>query len=113
MDTTRFAQLGHWSGWIRFDGRTVELDRQETLGTKDRSWGIRPVGGGDPRGAPPEDLGGGVFFLWAPLHWEDMASHFQLFEDRFGRPLYQVGAFMPVYDTPASLPGWRTPTSGT
>ncbi len=109
MDTTRFAQLGHWSGWIRFDGRTVELDRAGTLGTKDRSWGIRPVGGGDPRGAPPEDLGGGVFFLWAPLHWDDMASHFQLFEDRYGRPLYQVGAFMPVYETIASLPGVEDP----
>ena len=104
MDTTRFAQLGHWSGWIRFDGQTMELDRDRTLGTKDRSWGIRPVGGGDPRGAPPEDMGGGVFFLWAPLHWDDMASHFQLFEDRYGRPLYQVGAFMPVYESTADLP---------
>jgi hypothetical protein len=109
MDTTRFAQLGHWSGWIRYNGETVELDRADTLGTKDRSWGVRPVGGGDGRGAPPLTNDGGVFFLWATLHWDDMGSHFQLFEDRFGRPLYQVGAFQPVYDSPDDIPGVEDP----
>ena len=111
MDTTRFAQLGHWSGWIDIGGQRLELDRAETLGTKDRSWGIRPVGGGDPRGAPLQDLSGGVFFLWAPIHWDDMGSHFQLFEDRYGRPLYQVGAFLPVHDSPADLPGVEDPST--
>ena len=109
MDTTRFAQLGRWSGWLEYDGQRVEFDRNEMLGTKDRSWGVRPVGGGDGRGAPPLTNEGGVFFLWAPLHWEDMGSHFQLFEDRHGRPLYQVGAFLPVYDSPADLPGVEDP----
>lgn len=109
MDTSRFAQLGHWSGWIRYGGETLELERSETLGTKDRSWGVRPVGGGDSRGAPPLSNEGGIFFLWAPLHWEDMGSHFQLFEDRHGRPLYQVGAFLPVYDTAAAIPAVEDP----
>ncbi len=109
MDTTRFAQLGHWSGWIEFGDTCLELDRAETLGTKDRSWGVRPVGGGDARGAPAISRDGGIFFLWAPLHWDDMGSHFQLFEDRYGRPLFQVGAFMPVYGSPASLPGVEDP----
>ncbi|MCH7788598.1 MAG: hypothetical protein IH940_04075 [Acidobacteria bacterium] len=105
MDTTRFAQLGFWSGWIEIGGRRLELERDTMRGTKDRSWGVRPVGGGDPRGAPSLDRSGGLFFLWAPLHWGDMGSHFQLFEDRYGRPLYQVGAFLPVYSSTDDLPG--------
>jgi len=40
-----------------------------------------------------------------------MGSHFQLFEDRYGRPLYQVGAFLPVYDSPADLPGVEDPNT--
>lgn len=105
MDTTRFTQLGRWSGTLRFDGTTIELDRATTLGTKDRSWGWRPVGGGDHRGAPPLSWDGGIFFLWAPLHWDDHCTHFQLFEDRHGRTLHSVGAILPVYDSVDDLPG--------
>jgi len=105
MDTTRFTQLGHWSGWIEFGGQRRELSREETWGTKDRSWGVRPLIGGDPRGAPTPAEMGGIFFLWAPLHFDDACLHYQLFEDMQGRPLFQVGARLGVYDTPDDLPG--------
>lgn len=105
MDTTRFAQLGHWSGTVSFGGTELTLDRAETLGTKDRSWGVRPVGEGDLGGAPPLKRDGGIFFIWAPLHFDDLGMHFQLFEDRWGRPLYQVGAHLPVYPSTDDLPG--------
>lgn len=107
MDATRFTQLGRWSGWLEFDGRRVEFDPDEMLGTKDRSWGIRPVGGGDQRGAPGR--GGGIFFLWAPIHFEDIGIHYQLFEDRHGRPHYSVGAFVPMYGSKAEIPGVEDP----
>jgi hypothetical protein len=106
MDTTRFAQLGHWSGWIEFGGKRLDLDRNETWGTKDRSWGIRPLIGGDTRGAPnPPRPGGGLFFLWAPLNFDDLCLHYQLFEDWKGRPLFNVGAKLPVYDSIDEIPG--------
>ena len=109
MDTTRFTQLGHWSGWIQFGGKRLELDREETLGTKDRSWGLRPVGGSDPRGAPNHAGGSGIFFLWAPLHFDDCGIHYQLFEDNLGRPLFQVGSQVPVYGSVDDLPGVEEP----
>lgn len=111
MDTTRFAQLGRWSGWVHDAGGELAIDPDEVLGTKDRSWGFRPVGGADTRGAPPQSRDGGIFFLWAPLHFDDLGSHFQLFEDRYGRPLYQVGAHLPVYDSIAELPGVEDPAA--
>ena len=105
MDTTRFMQLGTWDGWIRYDGKEMRIDKAETLGTKDRSWGQRGVGGTDPRGAPPIPAEGGLLFLWAPLHFDDVGVAYQLFEDYRGRPLYQVGGLLPTYDGPAALPG--------
>lgn len=108
MDSTRFTQLGRWSGWLEFDGRRIEFDPDEMLGTKDRSWGHRSLAGGDQRGAPPTHRGG-IFFLWAPIHFEDVGIHYQLFEDAIGRPHYSVGAFVPVYRSLDEVPGVEDP----
>ena len=51
---------------------------------------------------------GGIFFLWAPLNFDDLCLHYQLFDDNVGRPLFQVGARLPVYGSPDELPGSRT-----
>jgi len=109
MDATRFTQLGRWSGWMEFDGRRVEFNPETMLGTKDRSWGKRPVGGGSDRGAPPLPRRGGLFFLWAPIHFDDIGVHYQLFEDNYGRPTYSVGALVPMYPTLADVPGVEDP----
>ena len=87
------------------DGERIELNRDEMWGTKDRSWGVRPLIGGDRRGAPPKDGLGGIFFLWAPLNFDDFCLHYQLFDDKLGRPLFQIGAKLPVYDSHHDLPG--------
>ena len=49
QDITRMTQLGRWSGWIKAGGRTINLDEATTLGTRDRSWGVRHVGMRDPQ----------------------------------------------------------------
>lgn len=105
MDTTRFTQLGRWSGWIEFGGQRLEFDRDDTWGTKDRSWGHRPLMGGDTRGAPQQPGMSGLFFLWAPLHFDDLCLHYQLFEDTLGRAMFSVGAKLPVYGSTDEIPG--------
>ena len=108
MDATRFAQFGRWQGEIRYAGRRVPVDQEHVVGTKDRSWGVRPVGepetGGAPSGRLPQ-----IFFLWAPLHWEDRCTHFGVFEDETGRPWHQDGAIAPVYASPDAIPGAEDP----
>ena len=106
MDATRFAQFGRWSGELRYAGRTVKLDPQRVFGTKDRSWGLRPVGPPDPAGAPQPPMATQFFFLWAPIHWADRCTHFGCFDDAHGRMFHWDGALVPVYDgSPDDIPG--------
>lgn len=112
MDTTRFTQFGQWSGWMECEGRRVEISPETTWGTKDRSWGTRGLAGGDARVAPPDPTvksRDGFFFLWAPVHFDDFCTHYQLFEDPYGRPLFSVGAIVPTYESADALPGIEDP----
>jgi hypothetical protein len=83
MDSTRLTQWGAWNGRIVAGG--TELPIRQVYGTKDRSWGVRPVG--EPAPAAPENTLPQVFFLWAPINWDDCCTHFLCFErgngDRF------------------------------
>ena len=108
MDATRFNQFGHWQGEIRYDGKTLRVDPARVYGTKDRSWGIRPVGDRDTGGAPPTQMPQ-VFFLWAPLHWEDRCTHVGLFENEYAEQWHFDGMICPVYDSPDDLPGVEDP----
>ncbi len=113
MDVTRFAQFGRWEGQITYDGQTVEIDPNRVYGTKDRSWGVRPVGVPDPGHAPAAGGAGGfqaqTFFLWAPLHWEDRCTHYGVFERANGHMWHWDGALVPVYDD-GDVPTGSDPT---
>jgi hypothetical protein len=84
MDVTRATQLGSWSGWLEVDGARIALDDAVTYGTKDRSWGIRPVG--DPAPMAPSQSAPQLFFVWAPLNFDDLGVHVSRFEDAEGVP---------------------------
>lgn len=71
LDTARFAQLGSWQGTIRVDG--VELVVDDWVGSRDRSWGIRPVGEPEPAGRPPREPLEGFWWLYVPLRFESFA----------------------------------------
>lgn len=57
LDAQRFAQLGTWSGRIVVDGERIAVDPATWLGSRDRSWGIRPVGEPEPAGRPRRAAG--------------------------------------------------------
>lgn len=83
MDVTRATQLGTWSGWIETpEGRREVTNLQ---GTKDRSWGIRPVG--EPLPGAPSTRAPQLCFFWAPLVLGDEAVHAMKFDDPAGQPL--------------------------
>lgn len=104
MDATRFAQFGCWSGHIHHPDGVIRVEESQCLATKDRSWGVRGVGepesGGAPALAPPS-----AFFLWAPLLWEDHASHAIFFDGPDGESLHNEGMLIPTYASEEEVPG--------
>ncbi|HKA13506.1 MAG TPA: hypothetical protein VKH41_00695 [Myxococcota bacterium] len=109
MEATRFNQFGYWLGEIRYDGHTCAVDPRRVYGTKDRSWGVRPVGGGAP-GAPPDRVPQ-IFFLWAPLHWPDRCTHAGIFANEHGEMWHWDGMLVPTYEDPAKIPGIEDPAT--
>lgn len=83
MDYTRLTQNGRYSGWIELDGRREAIDGW--IGTRDRSWGVRPVGAREPQEvAPPQPPQ--FFWLWSPLNFDDGSLFFHTNDDALGRP---------------------------
>jgi len=108
MDASRFNQFGHWQGELRFAGETLTVDPARVFGTKDRSWGIRPVGDPASPGAPPTEAPG-VSFVWSPIHWPDRCTHLCAFDDAAGWPIHFDGMICPVYASPGEIPGVEDP----
>ena len=101
FDYTRLTQFGAWSGWIEVDGERLDVSPTEVLGSRDRSWGVRPIGEPAPQGAPvavPQ-----FFWLWAPVNFPSLSTHFDVNEYGDGRRWHEVGAIAPVGTAEASM----------
>lgn len=82
MDYTRMTQNGRWSGWIDIAGNRHMIDAA-TLGTRDRSWGIRPVGKADSQPAPMPPQ---FWWLWTPTQFDHASLFLHSNDDGEGRP---------------------------
>jgi len=105
LDACRFAQVGTWTGELRVDGEPIDVTPERWTATRDRSWGIRPVGEPEPQGRPSPFEG--MWWCWVPLRFEGFAVHVILEESptghrttnfavrvwpqATGRPLEQLG----------------------
>lgn len=95
MDYTRITQLGRWSGSLSSGGEAIAVD-PGTPGTKDRSWGIRPVG--EPVPGAPTTVFSSLYFLWTPIHLGDEGLFLAIFEHADGDRWYCRGAKAPVIE---------------
>lgn len=73
LDAQRFAQLGSWSGTLRVDGVEHTVDPALWMGSRDRSWGIRPVGEAEPPGRVADEPIEGFWWLYVPVRFDDFA----------------------------------------
>ncbi|MFI9404226.1 hypothetical protein [Nocardia sp. NPDC052316] len=73
IDATRFAQVGSWAGTLHVDGDDITVDPAVWTGTRDRSWGIRPVGESEPAGRAAAEPSGGFWWMYVPLRFDDFA----------------------------------------
>ncbi|OEJ31082.1 hypothetical protein [Streptomyces subrutilus] len=71
LEGRRFVQAGHVTGTIRARGEEFTLTPGEWTGTRDRSWGVRPIPGEDGGRAAEEHRPEGFHWLWIPVRFED------------------------------------------
>ncbi|RMI30960.1 hypothetical protein [Nocardia stercoris] len=71
IDAQRFAQVGTWSGTLAVEGTDYAVTPDRWIGSRDRSWGIRPVGEADPAGRLADEPAGGFWWLYMPLRFDD------------------------------------------
>ena len=85
MDYTRLTQNGRYAGWMEIDGKR-ESFRSGAIGTRDRSWGIRPVGASDPQPVVGSTNAPGFFWQWTPMNFADRSVFFHFTADASGVP---------------------------
>tara|TARA_Y100001934_G_scaffold87948_1_gene109142 strand:- start:3465 stop:4565 length:1101 start_codon:yes stop_codon:yes gene_type:complete len=83
MDSTRMTQHGRWSGKIEFKNKTIDLSDKNYYGTRDRSWGVRPVGQPDTQMLVPVQMPQ-FYWLWVPANFEDFSTHVYFVDDEEG-----------------------------
>jgi hypothetical protein len=124
VEACRLAQTGRWSGSFTVDGETTEVTPDRWWGTRDRSWGIRPVGEPEPAGRPADFHT--LFWLYLPIQFEDhsvmvivqedeagnreLEEALLIWPEETGKPVEQLGR--PDF-TIDFHPGTRVPRGGT
>jgi hypothetical protein len=124
MDYTRLTQNGHYTGWVEIDGVRTVL-KPGTAGTRDRSWGVRPVGTSDTQphghGVVPQ-----FFWQWTPINLPARSLFFHINADANGAPWNTRAVIAPdgaghegFFETPSAKldarlePGTLWPAGGT
>ncbi|MGA5502229.1 hypothetical protein [Streptomyces umbrinus] len=71
LEGRRFVQAGRCEGWIRVAGEEIRLSGDGWTGTRDRSWGTRPLPGEEGGRLAEEHRTEGFHWLWCPVRFED------------------------------------------
>jgi|CXWL01.1.fsa_nt_gi hypothetical protein len=99
MDYTRMTQHGRMSGTLTVAGETHTITPDTWWGVRDHSWGIRPVGGGEPPSAPTPDAGlAGFYWQWSPVQFDDVCFMYTNSEDGDGSRWHGASELLYPYD---------------
>ncbi len=84
FDTMRFAQLGRWEGSLTAGGHTWDVTPDRWGGSRDRSWGVRPVGEKEPDGIRADVSVMEGLWNYFPIDFGDHAIVYMLQETNEG-----------------------------
>ena len=89
FDTMRFAQTGCWSGALEVGGERIAVTPDRWWGTRDRSWGVRPVGETEHPGIRQGE--GQMTGMWnySPMQFPDHSILYILNETNAGERLIE------------------------
>ncbi|WP_128892541.1 hypothetical protein [Erythrobacter sp. HKB08] len=93
MDYTRMTQNGRYSGWISVDGERREIG-EGTWGTRDRSWGVRPIGARDMQPMPGTPMPS-FFWQWTPVNLPSGSLFFHINAEKDGHAWNTRAAWLP------------------
>jgi hypothetical protein len=98
QDYTRMTQAGSYDGYIEIAGNRIAVSAADCVGTRDRSWGIRPIGTRDSQPATPATAAQ-FYWLWAPVNFDHFSILFGRNEDASGNPWHHNMAVVPRDDS--------------
>jgi hypothetical protein len=76
FDTQRLAQMGSWTGTISVAGKELNVSPETTWGSRDRSWGVRPVGEKEPPGITKDTVRAGGMWSYFPMRFDDHCIYY-------------------------------------
>ncbi|WP_448582884.1 hypothetical protein [Thermaurantiacus sp.] len=91
MDVTRMTQNVRWEGAVTVEGKARDV--HGSIGTRDRSWGVRPIGAADPQPHAPA-MEPQFFWLWAPVQFGGQSLFAHTNEDGEGQPWNRAAALV-------------------
>jgi hypothetical protein len=90
METSRFAQVGRYSGTLTVAGQSYDVTPERWMGARDRSWGVRPVGEAQAPGiAVKMERSHGFFHNWLPMQFDDYLLKVFFDEDAEGHRMIE------------------------
>jgi hypothetical protein len=104
FDTQRFAQCGRWEGKLTIAGEDIAVTPDRCGGSRDRSWGVRPVGEKQPDGIRSTVSTMAGMWNYMPMDFGDHSIIYMCHEEPSGnRPLEEA---MRVWKDPSREPEW-------
>ena len=99
MDTSRYSQVGTWTGTLEVAGKQYDVTPDRWRGARDHSWGIRGIGEPEPPGirASQAAAGFGFFHTWIPLQLDDCLLKLFAEADQHGERMVEESVRIPTF----------------
>jgi hypothetical protein len=88
FDSFRLAQTGRWSGRVRSGADEFTITPDRWRGSRDRSWGVRPVGESEAPGIQARNPAQ-FYWMYAPAQFEDFSILTIVQEDAAGNRILE------------------------
>ncbi len=104
FDTMRFAQTGCWTGKLRVGDEHFDVTPDRWWGTRDRSWGVRPVGETEPPGIRGPEMQMTGMWNYSPMQFADHSILYILNETNSGERMIEEA--VRIWSDPKREPEW-------
>src|ERR1700729_2881856 len=88
FDSFRLAQTGRWRGQVRSGADAFTITPDRWRGSRDRSWGVRPVGESEAPGIQAKNPGQ-FYWMYAPMQFDDFSILTIIQEDAAGNRILE------------------------